>query len=83
MRTLERMTHARTEKIRLDRLLVDRGLVESREKAQGLILAGSILVDEQKVEKCGTSGESACRFAPAGRSAQVCKPRRAETGGCA
>jgi 23S rRNA (cytidine1920-2'-O)/16S rRNA (cytidine1409-2'-O)-methyltransferase len=28
--------------------------VESREKAQGLILAGQILVDEQKQEKCGT-----------------------------
>jgi 23S rRNA (cytidine1920-2'-O)/16S rRNA (cytidine1409-2'-O)-methyltransferase len=48
------MSRARTEKIRLDRLLVDRGLVESREKAQGLILAGSILVGEQKVEKCGS-----------------------------
>src|SRR5271157_16350 len=48
------MAHGRSEKIRLDRLLVDRGLVESREKAQGLILAGQILVDEQKKEKCGT-----------------------------
>jgi len=44
----------RAEKIRLDRLLVDRGLVESRERAQGLILAGLIMVDEQKIEKCGT-----------------------------
>jgi 23S rRNA (cytidine1920-2'-O)/16S rRNA (cytidine1409-2'-O)-methyltransferase len=42
------------QKIRLDRLLVERGLAESREKAQGLILAGQILVDEQKKEKCGT-----------------------------
>jgi 23S rRNA (cytidine1920-2'-O)/16S rRNA (cytidine1409-2'-O)-methyltransferase len=47
------MARGRSEKIRLDRLLVDRGLVESREKAQGLILAGQILVDEQKKEKCG------------------------------
>ena len=47
------MATARSKKIRLDRLLVDRGLVESREKAQGLILAGQILVDEQKQEKCG------------------------------
>ena len=38
---------------RLDRLLVDRALAPSREKAQGLILAGHVLVDEQKVEKCG------------------------------
>jgi 23S rRNA (cytidine1920-2'-O)/16S rRNA (cytidine1409-2'-O)-methyltransferase len=47
------MPHPRTEKIRLDRLLVERALAESREKAQGLILAGQILVNEQKVEKCG------------------------------
>jgi 23S rRNA (cytidine1920-2'-O)/16S rRNA (cytidine1409-2'-O)-methyltransferase len=48
------MAYGRTEKTRLDRLLVERGLVESREKAQGLILAGLIMVDEQKMEKCGT-----------------------------
>jgi 23S rRNA (cytidine1920-2'-O)/16S rRNA (cytidine1409-2'-O)-methyltransferase len=55
-------THA--NKIRLDRLLVERGLAESREKAQGFILAGQILVDEQKVEKCGTlvGAEAALRL---------------------
>ena len=47
------MASGRPEKIRLDRLLVERGLVESREKAQGLILAGLVMVDEQKQEKCG------------------------------
>ena len=41
------------DKIRLDRLLVERGLADSREKAQAMILAGQVLVDEQKVEKCG------------------------------
>lgn len=41
-------------KIRLDKLLVDRGLTPSRERAQALILAGKVLVDGQKIEKAGT-----------------------------
>jgi 23S rRNA (cytidine1920-2'-O)/16S rRNA (cytidine1409-2'-O)-methyltransferase len=45
-------------KIRLDKLLVDRGLAKSRERAQSLILAGKVLVDEQKVEKAGVSVEA-------------------------
>lgn len=42
-------------KVRLDKLLVDRGLAASRERAQALILAGKVLVDEQKQEKAGSS----------------------------
>ncbi|MGA2003884.1 MAG: TlyA family RNA methyltransferase [Terriglobales bacterium] len=45
-------------KTRLDKLLVDRGLTPSRERAQALILAGNVLVNGQKVEKAGTSIDS-------------------------
>jgi 23S rRNA (cytidine1920-2'-O)/16S rRNA (cytidine1409-2'-O)-methyltransferase len=40
-------------KLRLDKLLVDRGLAASRERAQALILAGRVLVAEQKIDKPG------------------------------
>jgi 23S rRNA (cytidine1920-2'-O)/16S rRNA (cytidine1409-2'-O)-methyltransferase len=42
-------------KLRLDKLMVERGLVPSRERAQALILAGRVLVAEQRVDKPGTS----------------------------
>jgi 23S rRNA (cytidine1920-2'-O)/16S rRNA (cytidine1409-2'-O)-methyltransferase len=40
-------------KERIDQLLVDRGLAESRHKAQALILAGAVLVNGQKAQKPG------------------------------
>lgn len=42
-------------KVRLDKLLLERGLASSRERAQALILAGKVLVGGQKTEKAGTA----------------------------
>jgi 23S rRNA (cytidine1920-2'-O)/16S rRNA (cytidine1409-2'-O)-methyltransferase len=42
-------------KMRVDLLLVERGLVPSRERARALILAGRVLVREQKVDKAGAA----------------------------
>ena len=43
------------KKERLDKLLVARGLVPTRSKAQGIILAGEVLVDGTMVDKPGTA----------------------------
>ena len=45
-------------KVRLDKLLVDLGHAQSRERATALILAGRVLVAEQRVDKPGTSVDS-------------------------
>ena len=49
-------------KSRIDQLLVERGLVESRERAQALIIAGEVLIDGQKADKPGRSVASDCRL---------------------
>jgi 23S rRNA (cytidine1920-2'-O)/16S rRNA (cytidine1409-2'-O)-methyltransferase len=43
----------KTAKLRIDLLLVQRGLAESRERAQAMIVAGQVMVNNQKVEKAG------------------------------
>ena len=48
------VTKERSEKLRLDKLLVDHGHAASRERAQALILAGRVLVDDQRIDKPGT-----------------------------
>ena len=42
-----------SEKIRLDNLIVQKGITESREKAKALIMAGQIYIDNQKCDKAG------------------------------
>src|SRR5690349_18948303 len=42
-------------KLRLDKLMVERGMVPSRERAQAMILAGRVLVNGQKIEKSGAN----------------------------
>jgi 23S rRNA (cytidine1920-2'-O)/16S rRNA (cytidine1409-2'-O)-methyltransferase len=44
-----------TAKTRIDLLLVERGLVPSRERARAMILAGRVMVAEQKVDKPGAT----------------------------
>src|SRR5450755_4189761 len=62
-------------KQRLDLLLVERGLVESREKARALILAGQVLVDGQKLDKAGHA------VAPEARIELLDSPRYVGRGG--
>ena len=42
-------------KTRLDKLVLQRGLAPTRERAQALVLAGRVLVNEQKIDKAGAS----------------------------
>ena len=44
---------SRPRRERIDRLLVARGLAESRERAQALIMAGEVVVGEARVDKAG------------------------------
>ena len=45
------------KKERLDVLMVQRNLAESREKAKALIMSGIVYVNGQKEDKAGTSFE--------------------------
>jgi len=45
--------NAKAKRVRLDLLLVERGLAETQKKAQSMILAGEVEVDGQKADKAG------------------------------
>ena len=58
-------------KQRLDRLLVERGLADSREKAQALIMAGEVLVNGQKAMKPGHSVDTTSQIEITGKALYV------------
>jgi len=58
-------------KQRLDRLVVERGLAESREKAQALIMAGEVLVEGQKAVKPGHPVDDSSKIEVTGRAPYV------------
>jgi len=57
-------------KARLDVLVVERGLAESREKAQAMILAGEVRVNGARSEKAGAQIAADARIEISGASAQ-------------
>ncbi len=54
-------------KIRIDKLLLDRGLVPSRERAQSFIMAGCVLVNDKPVTKCGALVDTAANIRVTGQ----------------
>src|SRR6266436_9928709 len=54
--------NAKSQKKRLDLLVVERGLAESRQKAQAMILAGEVSVDGVKAEKAGAQVADSARL---------------------
>lgn len=57
-------------KERIDKLLTEAGLAESRTKAQALVMAGVVLVDEKRVEKPSEKFESSATIRLKGASAE-------------
>ena len=44
---------AKPSKVRVDALLVERGLAESREKAKALVMAGTVFAGDRRIDKSG------------------------------
>ncbi len=60
-----------TTRRRIDQLLVERGLAESREKAARLILAGDVMVDGRRVDKVGALASTDSEIDVRGRAPYV------------
>ena len=59
------------KKKRIDIMLHERGFADSRTKAQALVMAGVVLVDEKRVEKASESFSSDCRIRIKGETAEL------------
>ena len=69
-----------SNKTRLDVLLVERGLQESRQKAQATIMSGLVFVNGQRVDKPGTAVPNDAEIEIRGQYSEVCQPGRSEAG---
>ena len=49
-------------KIRLDQILVDRKLVDTKNRAQSIIMAGQVLVNDKLITKSGNSFRNDCKI---------------------
>ena len=63
------------KKERLDVFLTEQGFFESRSKAQAVIMAGEVLVNDQKIDKPGTM-VTRCQDHPLGEKDAPCEPGR-------
>lgn len=59
------------KKQRIDKLLVEQGLAQTRTKAQALVMAGVVLVDEKRVEKASETFSSENKIRLKGESAET------------
>jgi 23S rRNA (cytidine1920-2'-O)/16S rRNA (cytidine1409-2'-O)-methyltransferase len=64
------LSKPKSEKKRLDLLVVEKGLAETRQKAQAMILAGEVLVDGTRSDKAGALVATKARIEVSGRSAK-------------
>jgi 23S rRNA (cytidine1920-2'-O)/16S rRNA (cytidine1409-2'-O)-methyltransferase len=64
------VTHRRPPRVRVDQLLVERGLVESRAKAQALVMAGAVFSEGRRIDKVGTTLEADAELSVATRASR-------------
>ena len=69
-----------SNKTRLDVLLTEQGLQESRQKAQATIMSGLVFVNGQRVDKPGTAVPNDAKIEIRGNTLKLCEPGRSEAG---